>query len=290
MRGAKVEQCGMFSYVTLERRVPSDHPLREVRVLVDRALERMDDELSRMYARVGRPSIAPEKLLRALLLQVLYSIHSERRLMEQLDYNLLFRWFVGLEMDDTVWDVTVFTKNRERLIKAEASQHLLAAVVAEAEQHQLLSEEHFTVDGTQIRAWASARSFVEKKDPPAPGAGSGENGEVLLRDKVESTTDPDARLYRKSKADRSVPSYLGHVLMENRNGLVVAAEASLAAADAERAVAVNCWTAGYRRLEIHALWAPIPAIRPSSSSRHCASEAWLRMSANTSTAICARTG
>jgi transposase len=228
----------MFSYVTLERRVPSDHPLRQIRVLADRALSRMDGELSGMYARTGRPSIAPEKLLRALLLQILYSIHSERRLMEQLDYNLLFRWFVGLEMDDAVWDVTVFTKNRERLIKAEVSQQLLSAVVAEAGEHQLLSEEHFSVDGTQIKAWASARSFVEKKDPPAPGAGSGDGGRLLLRDKVESTTDPDARLYRKAKADRSVPSYLGHVLMENRNGLVVAAEASLAATDAERTVAV----------------------------------------------------
>jgi transposase len=229
----------MFSYVTLERRVPSDHPLRQIRVLADRALDRMDSEFSRMYARTGRPSIAPEKLLRALLLQVLYSIHSERRLMEQLDYNLLFRWFVGLEMDDAVWDTTVFTKNRERLIKAEVSQQLLSAVVAEAGEHQLLSEEHFSVDGTQIKAWASARSFVEKKDPPAPGAGSGDGGRLLLRDKVVSTTDPDARLYRKAKADRSVPSYLGHVLMENRNGLVVAAEASLAATDAERAMAVR---------------------------------------------------
>lgn len=229
----------MFSYVTLERRVPADHPLRQIRVLSDRALARMDVEFSGMYARTGRPSIAPEKLLRALLLQVLYSIHSERRLMEQLDYNLLFRWFVGLEMDDAVWDVTVFTKNRERLIKAEVSQQLLSAVVAEADERQLLSEEHFSVDGTQIKAWASARSFVEKKDPPAPGAGSGDGGRLLLRDKVESTTDPDARLYRKAKADRSVPSYLGHVLMENRNGLVVAAEASLAASDAERAVAVT---------------------------------------------------
>jgi transposase len=229
----------MFSYVTLERRVPADHPLRQIRVLADRGLERMDGELSRMYARTGRRSIAPEKLLRALLLQVLYSIHSERRLMEQLDYNLLFRWFVGLEMDDAVWEVTVFTKNRERLIKAEVSRQLLAAVVVEAEKHHLLSEEHFSVDGTQIRAWASARSFVEKKDPPAAGSGSGDGGRLLLRDRVESTTDPDARLYRKSKADRSVPSYLGHVLMENRNGLVVAAQASLAATDAERAVAVT---------------------------------------------------
>jgi transposase len=229
----------MFSYVRLERRIPADHPVRHVRVLVDRALERMASDFAGMYARVGRPSIAPEKLLRALLLQVLYSVRSERQLIEQLDYNLLFRWFVGLEMDEPVWDVTVFTKNRERLIKAELSQRLLSAVVAEAGQQQLLSEEHFSVDGTQIKAWAAARSFVGKSDPPAPGAGSGDGGRLLLRDKVESTTDLQARLYRKAKADRSIPSYLGHVLMENRNGLVLAAEASVAATDAERAAAIR---------------------------------------------------
>ena len=229
----------MFSYVTLERRVPLDHPLRGIRVLVDRALERMDAALSAMYARTGRPSIAPEKLLRALLLQVLYSVSSERQLIEQLDYNLLFRWFVGLEMDDQVWDVTVFTKNRERLIRAELSQQLLSAVLAEAGERKLLSEEHFNVDGTLIQAWASARSFQPKGDPPAPGAGSGAGGEVLLRDKVASSTDPEARLYKKATADKAVPCYLGHVLMENRNGLVVAAEASLAATDAERTLALK---------------------------------------------------
>jgi transposase len=207
--------------------------------MVDRALGRMDSELSKLYSRVGRPSIAPERLLRAQLLMVLYSIRSERQLMEQLNYNLLFRWFVGLEMDDPVWDVTVFTKNRERLIGGEASQHLLLAVVEEARGHQLLSEEHFTVDGTLIQAWASARSFKEKKEPPQPGSGSGDGGRLLLRDKVESTTDPDARLYRKAAADRSVPSYLGHALMENRSGLVIAAEASLAGTDAERASALR---------------------------------------------------
>jgi transposase len=229
----------MFSYVTLEQRVPVDHPARQIRSLVDRALGRMDGELSKLYAATGRPSIAPERLLRAQLLMVLYSIRSERQLMEQLNYNLLFRWFVGLEMDDPVWDVTVFTKNRERLIAGQVSQQLLLAVVEEARGHQLLSEEHFTVDGTLIQAWASGRSFKEKKDPPQPGSGSGDGGRVLLRDKVESTTDPDARLYRKAKADRSVPSYLGHALMENRNGLVIAAEASLAGTDAERASALH---------------------------------------------------
>ena len=158
--------------------------------------------------------------------------------MEQLDYNLLFRWFVGLEMDDEVWDVTVFTKNRERLIGGAVSQQLLGAVLAEAREKELLSAEHFTVDGTLIQAWAASRSFQEKSDPPAPGKGSGHGGEVLLRDKVESKTDPEARLYKKATADKSVPSYLGHALMENRHGLVVAAQASPSATTAEREVAL----------------------------------------------------
>ena len=162
--------------------------------MMDRGLGRMDEALDALYASGGRPSIAPERLLRAQLLMVVYSIRSERQLMEQLHYNLLFRWFVGLEMDDPVWDVTVFTKNRERLIAGDVSQQLLVAVLEEAREHKLLSEEHFTVDGTLIQAWASAQSFKEKKDPPGPGAGSGSDGEVLLRDKVESSTDPEARL------------------------------------------------------------------------------------------------
>jgi len=202
-------------------------------------LARMDGELEGLYSETGRPSIAPERLLRATLLMILYSIRSERQLMEQLNYNLLFRWFVGLEMDDAVWDVTVFTKNRERLIEGAVSQRLLESVLVEAREHDLLSEEHFTVDGTLMQAWASARSFKEKSDPPAPGAGSGHDGEVLLRDKVESTTDPDARLYKKASADKSVPSYQGHALIENRNGLVVAAEATQAATVAEREAALR---------------------------------------------------
>jgi IS5 family transposase len=169
---------------------------------------------------------------------ILYSIRSERQLMEQMNYNLLFRWFVGLEMDDAVWDVTVFTKNRERLISGAVSQKLLESVLMEAREHELLSDEHFTVDGTLIQAWAAARSFKEKSDPPAAGSGSGHKGAVLLRDKVESATDPDARLYKKATADKAVPSYQGHALIENRNGLVVAAEASLAATIAEREMAL----------------------------------------------------
>jgi transposase len=234
MRGDDREQTAMFSYLTLAQRIPADHPARQIRVLVDRALARMDAEFNKLYSATGRPSIAPERLLRATLLMVLYSIRSERQLMEQMNYNLLFRWFVGLEMDDAVWDVTVFTKNRERLLSGAISQQLLESVLVEARAHDLLSEEHFTVDGTLIQAWAAARSFQDKSDPPKPGAGSGYKGEVLLRDKVESKTDPDARLYKKATADKAVPAYQGHALMENRNGLVVAAEASLAATIAER--------------------------------------------------------
>jgi len=239
MRGDDLGQGAMFSYITLERRIPADHPLRAIRRLTDRALERISGELDKLYAVTGRPSIPPERLLRALLLMVLYSVRSERQLMEQLDYNLLFRWFVGLEMDDEVWDVTVFSKNRERLILGEVSQQLLAAVLAEAREKQLLSAEHFTVDGTLIQAWAASRSFQEKSDPPAPGQGSGHGGEVLLRDKVESKTDPQARLYKKAKADKSVPSYQGHALMENRNGLVVGAQASCSSTAAEREAALE---------------------------------------------------
>jgi transposase len=239
MRGDDQRQTAMFSYLTLAQRIAANHPARQIRVLVDRALLRMDGELEKLYADRGRPSIAPERLLRATLLMILYSIRSERQLMEQMNYNLLFRWFVGLEMDDAVWDVTVFTKNRERLIWGAVSQRLLESVLVEAREHHLLSEEHFTVDGTLIQAWAAARSFKEKSDPPKPGAGSGYKGEVLLRDKVESTTDPEARLYKKATADKAVPSYQGHALTENRNGLVVAAEATLSAADAEVAAALT---------------------------------------------------
>jgi len=239
MRGDDQKQAGMFSYLTLAQRIPADHPARQIRVLVDRALERMDAELEKLYSATGRPSIAPERLLRATLLMILFSIRSERQLMEQMNYNLLFRWFVGLEMDDAIWDVTVFTKNRERLIEGAVSQQLLEAVLVEAREHELLSEEHFTVDGTLIQAWAAARSFREKSDPPVPGAGSGHKGEVLLRDKVESTTDPDARLYKKAAADKAVPSYQGHALIENRNGLVVAAEATQSATVAEREAALR---------------------------------------------------
>jgi transposase len=239
MRGNDQKQEAMFSYITLAQRIPMDHPARQIRALVDRALERMDTQLEKLYSDTGRPSIAPERLLRATLLMILFSIRSERQLMEQMNYNLLFRWFVGLEMDDPIWDVTVFTKNRERLIEGTISQKLLESVLVEARTHNLLSEEHFTVDGTLIQAWAAARSFHEKSDLPAAGKGSGSGGAVLLRDKVESSTDPEARLYKKAKADKAVPSYQGHALTENRNGLVVAAEATQSATIAEREAALR---------------------------------------------------
>jgi len=237
MRGGDEQQGAVFSYIGLEERVPKDHPLRRIRVMTEAALRGLDAEFEALYARGGRPSIAPEKLLRAQLLQVLYSVRSERQLMEQLDYNLLFRWFVGLNIDDPVWDVTVFTKNRERLIAGEVSRQLLLAVVEQARANNLLSEEHFTVDGTLIEAWASRRSFRQKQDPPSRGTGA--RGRKLLRDTHESSTDPEARLYKKCGAAAAVPSYLGHVLTENRNGLVVGAMVTQSGNAAEREAALQ---------------------------------------------------
>lgn len=237
MRGPDEKQGEVFSYIPLENRIPRDHPLRRIRAMVDRGLDEMWSHFEALYARRGRPSIAPERLLRALLLQALYSIRSEAQLMEQLDYNLLYRWFVGLNPDDKVWDATVFTKNRERLMAGEVSQRLLEAVVRQAGEHKLLSEEHFTVDGTLIQAWASRKSFEPKEKPPEKGSGSG--GKKLLRDTHESKSDPEARLFKKSAAGQAVPSYLGHVLIENRNGLVVAALATPCATSAEREAALT---------------------------------------------------
>jgi transposase len=232
MRGQDELQEGMFSYVSTEKRVPQDHPLRRVRALVDVALKEMSPQFAELYAHNGRPSMAPEKLLRALLLQFFYSVRSERLLMEQLAYNLLFRWFVGLRMDDEVWDVTVFTKNRERLLEGEVAEKFFQQVIEPAKQQGLLSDEHFTVDGTLIEAWANRRSFHEKKDPPT--SDSGYKGQKLLRDTHESGTDPEARLYKKSQAGEARPSYLGHVLTENRNGLIVQACVTQSATRAER--------------------------------------------------------
>jgi transposase len=219
MRGHDEQQESMFSYVSPDKRVPQEHPLRRVRKMADRALAELTVPFSEMYSRYGRPSIAPEKLLRALVLQALYSVRSERLLMEQLHYNLLFRWFVGMSMDEEVWDVTVFTKNRERLLGGKIAEGFFEAVLRQAEEQGLLSDEHFTVDGTMLEAWASRRSFHEKKDPPESGTGSG--GRKTLRDTHESGSDPEARLYKRSRAAEAKPSYLGHLVTENRNGLIV---------------------------------------------------------------------
>jgi transposase len=256
MRGDDEQQGEVFSYINPEDRIPQDHPLRGIRAIVDRSLKELWAHFEALYARRGRPSIAPERLLRALLLQVLYSIRSERQLMEQIDYNLLFRWFVGLNPDDKVWNVTVFTKNRERMMAGEVSQQLLSAVVAEAARHNLLSEEHFTVDGTLIEAWASRKSFVPK-DPP-PSTGTGARGKKLLRDTHESKTDPQARLYKKSTAGEARPSYLGHILIENRQGLVVAACGTQSSTTAEREAALKMLAARGRSAEkVNASTVPI---------------------------------
>jgi len=199
--------------------------------MTDAALRELSDCFSALYSPLGRPSIAPEKLLRALLLQILFSVRSERLLMEQLAYNLLFRWFVGLNMDDPVWDATVFSKNRDRLLKGDIARQFFAAVVEQARAQGLLSDEHFTVDGTLLEAWASMKSYQEKKEPPQKGSGS--RGKLLRRDVYESTTDPEACLYRKSTTEAYKLSYLGHVLMENRSGLPVQACVTTAAPQGE---------------------------------------------------------
>jgi len=245
LRGDHREESGLFSYVPLESRVPKSHPLRKIRKIVDEALRSMDQELGAMYASTGRPSIAPERLIRALLLQVLYSIRSERMLVEQLDYNLLFRWFVGLSADEPVWDASTFSKNRERFTTAEVGHRLLTEVVRIAKRKGLTSDEHFSVDGTLIAAWASQKS-VRRKDgsdddnPDGVGRNAGRNfhGESRSNETHESRTDPEARLARKSNAAPSRPSYAGHVLMENRNGLVVAAALTAATGTAEREAAL----------------------------------------------------
>ncbi len=244
MRGDNQEQQGaMWSYVPMEQRIPVDHPLRRMRPMVDAILEEMSPRFDELYSRVGRPSIAPEKLLRALLLQVLYTIRSERLLMEQLDYNLLFRWFVGLEMDDPVWNATVFTKNRERLLTGEIARGFFERAVAQARERDLLSDEHFTVDGTLVEAWASLKSFKRRDDVSGPPDDPGNptvnfHGERRSNDTHASTTDPEARLARKGKAQEAKLFYTGHVLMENRNGLAVAGCVIPASGHAERAAAL----------------------------------------------------
>ena len=234
MRGDERVQAGIFSYVTLEQRVPQDHPLREIRSLTDVVLRSLSAEFDQMYAASGRPSIAPEYVLRALLLQAFYSVRSERQLVEQLDYNLLFRWFVGLGMDDAVWNHAVFSKNRDRLLSSEVAQQFFAEVNKQAKR--FMSDEHFTVDGTLIQAWASQKSFRKKDGSDDDGANF--HGQKRANDTHESTTDPDSRLYKKSYGKESHLAYLGHALVENRNGLIAAAMATQADGYAEREAAL----------------------------------------------------
>jgi transposase len=242
MRGDDIQQGAMFSYLSPERRVPADHPLRSIRQMVDTVLQRLSPLFDAMYAERGRPSIPPEKLLRALLLQCLYSVRSERLLMEQLDYNLLFRWFVGLNMDDPVWDFTVFSKNRERLLEADVARAFFEEIGQLAREKGLLSDEHFTVDGTLIEAWAGQKSFKPRQPgdtpPPATGSDPGNptvnfRGEKRTNDTHASTTDSDARLYKKATGQEAKLAFLGHVLMENRHGLVVQTRLTRATGTAE---------------------------------------------------------
>jgi transposase len=248
MRGRDRQSGKLFSYVSPEALVPGDHPLRPIRQLVDAALDRLSADFAAIYASTGRPSIAPEKLLRALLLQALFSVRSERQLMQQITYNMLFRWFVGLAMDAPVWDVTVFTKNRDRLLEGDIARGFLAAILADRQVKPLLSSEHFSVDGTLIEAWASMKSFRPRDgsgEPPAPGR-NGErdfHGEKRSNETHVSTTDPDARLFRKSAGQPSQLCHMGHLLMENRNGLVVDAALTTATGTAEREAAASMLSA-----------------------------------------------
>jgi transposase len=253
MRGEDSKQEAMFSYVSPEKRVPAEHPLRPIRAMVDTVLNEMSLRFSKLYSDVGRPSIAPERLLRALLLQIFYSVRSERLLMEQLDYNLLFRWFVGLAMDEKVWDHSVFSQNRDRLLNEEMAEVFFQQVLGLAKPY--LSDEHFTVDGTLIEAWASHKSFRPKKNGGAPGGGNRTvdfHGEQRRNDTHQSTTDQDARLYRKSRGSEAKLAYLGHLLTENRHGLVVGAEVTLASGTAERQTALRLvrTKAGRKRITV----------------------------------------
>jgi transposase len=246
MRGDDPQQAAIFSYISPEERVPQAHPLRLIRAMVDAVLKELSPHFDRLYSYTGRPSIAPEQLLRALLLQVLYTIRSERLLMEQLDYNLLFRWFVGLNMDEPIWDPSTFSKNRERLLAGDVAHAFFDQVLAQARERALLSDEHFTVDGTLIEAWAGQKSFKRKDGvPPSPPPDDPGNPSIDFRGERRtnathaSTTDPDARLYKKAKGQEAKLAYLGHVLMENRHGLVVDTCVTHATGTAEREAALT---------------------------------------------------
>jgi transposase len=244
MRGDDRQQADMYSYLSPEERVRANHPLRAVRAMADEALKNMSKRFDTMYARTGRPSIPPEKLLRAQLIQMLYSIRSERLLMEEIDYSMLFRWFVGMNLDEPVWDVTVFTKNRNRLLEGDVAREFLCEVIAQAHAKGLTSDEHFTVDGTLIEAWASLKSFQrkdQKNDPPPDDPGNPTvnfHGESRRNDTHESSTDADALLARKGSGKEAKLSYNGNLLTENRNGLIVNTEVFQANGTAERDAAL----------------------------------------------------
>jgi transposase len=249
MRGTDERSGALFSYVDLEARVPKQHPLRAIRELVNEALAALDGEFSELYTSFGRPSIAPEKLLRALLLQAFYSIRSERQLMERLEFDLLFRWFVGLGIDDAVWDHSVFSKNRDRLLEGDIAAKFLVNVLALPRVKRLLSSEHFSVDGTLIEAWASLKSFKPRAgqgnnddQPPTSGGRNAEvdfKGEKRSNETHISTTDPDARLYRKGSGQEAKLCFIGHALMENRNGIYVDARLTRVSGHAERLAALE---------------------------------------------------
>jgi transposase len=246
MRGGDERSGALFSYVDLEARVGKDHPLRTIRMVVNAALAGLSGEFSALYARMGRPSIPPEKLLRAMLLQVFYTIRSERQLMERLEFDLLFRWFVGIGVDDAVWDHSTFSKNRDRLLEGDVAAKLLSAVLAQPRVKRLLSTDHFSVDGTLIEAWASMKSFKPKDDDEPSADAGGRNREADFRGQKRSnethtsTTDPEeARLYRKGPGKEAKLCFMGHALMENRNGLVVDACLTEANGHAERIAALH---------------------------------------------------
>jgi transposase len=253
MRGNEQIQEAMFSYISPAQRVPQDHPLRPIRKMVDEALKELSPKFEQMYSETGRPSVPPEQLLRALLLQMFYTVRSERQLMEQLDYNLLFRWFVGLSMDDEIWDATVFCKNRDRLLGADVARLFFQKVLGQAREQHLMSNEHFTVDGTLIEAWAGQKSFKKKsgnkqQPPDDPGNPTVNfHGEQRRNDTHQSTTDPNARLYRKGPGKPSQLCYMGHVLMDNRHGLVTDAVVTEATGTAEREAALKMLKRRWRK-------------------------------------------
>src|SRR4030095_14845630 len=244
MRGPDQQQSHVFSYISPEQRVRKDHPLRPIRTMVDEILKQLSPQFNKMYARVERPSIPPEQLLRAQLLQLFYSVRSERLLMEEMDYNILFRWFVGLNLDDEVWDATTFTKNRNRLLEAEVAKEFLARVVEQAREKGWTSDEHFTVDGTLLEAWASVKSFQPKNKkslPPPDDPGNPTlnfHGEKRSNKTHESKSDPDALLARKSAGKEAKLSYSGNLLVENRHGLIVSSLVWEATGTAERDAAM----------------------------------------------------